>query len=112
MTLPPGCPGVPSGPADRVRAPGQQLRPGQVAKHDREATSIENELDRLNGNDGDVRPGEGRKFGSLTLVLERNNPRFPWEPSTTMLTYRLTGTTGAFVVQPGRTSPCSSPTRS
>ena len=28
-------------------------------------------------------------------MLEGNNPRFPWEPSTTMLTYRLTGTTGA-----------------
>ena len=24
------------------------------------------------------------------LVLEGNIPRFPWEPSTTMLTYRLT----------------------
>ncbi len=23
------------------------------------------------------------------LVLNGNNPRFPWEPSTTMLTYRL-----------------------
>jgi hypothetical protein len=29
------------------------------------------------------------------LVLEGNNPRFPWEPSTTMLTYRLEGTTEA-----------------
>ena len=28
-------------------------------------------------------------------MLEGNNPRFPWEPSTTMLTNRLTGTTGA-----------------
>ena len=27
------------------------------------------------------------------LVLDGNNPRFPWEPSTTMLTYRLNGTT-------------------
>ncbi len=27
------------------------------------------------------------------LVLDGNNPRFPWEPSTTMLTYRLEGTT-------------------
>ena len=33
--------------------------------------------------------------GSLTLVLNGNNPRFPWKPSTTMLTYRLTGTTQA-----------------
>jgi hypothetical protein len=29
------------------------------------------------------------------LVLEGNIPRFPWEPSTTMLTYRLDGTTEA-----------------
>ncbi len=29
------------------------------------------------------------------LVLDGNNPRFPWEPSTTMLTYRLGGTTEA-----------------
>jgi len=29
------------------------------------------------------------------LVLDGNIPRFPWEPSTTMLTYRLGGTTGA-----------------
>ena len=27
------------------------------------------------------------------LVLDGNIPRFPWEPSTTMLTYRLAGTT-------------------
>jgi len=27
------------------------------------------------------------------LVLVGNNPRFPWEPSSAMLTYRLTGTT-------------------
>ena len=26
---------------------------------------------------------------SLMLVLDGNIPRFPWEPSTTMLTYRL-----------------------
>ena len=38
-------------------------------------------------------PGRAEKIGSLTLVLEGNNPRFPWEPSATMLTYRLTGTT-------------------
>jgi len=29
------------------------------------------------------------------LVLEGNIPRFPWEPSTTMLTYRLNSTTEA-----------------
>jgi len=37
---------------------------------------------------------EGRRR-RLTLVLEGNNPRFPWCPSTTMLTTRLKGTTGA-----------------
>jgi hypothetical protein len=31
------------------------------------------------------------------LVLDGNTPRFPWEPSTTMLTYRLVGTTEASV---------------
>src|SRR3954468_7740868 len=40
-----------------------------------------------------VRPGEGRKIESLTLVLEGNTPRFPGAPSATMLTYRLAGTT-------------------
>ena len=29
------------------------------------------------------------------LVLKGNIPRFPWEPPTTMLTYRLEGTTEA-----------------
>jgi hypothetical protein len=38
-------------------------------------------------------PGRARKNRSLTLVLQGNNPRFPWKPPTTMLTYRLTGTT-------------------
>ena len=32
-------------------------------------------------------------FWSLTLVRYGNNPRFPWKPSTIMLTHRLTGTT-------------------
>jgi hypothetical protein len=42
----------------------------------------------------DVRRGEGReKIESLTLGLEGTNPRIPWKPSTTMLTYRLSGTT-------------------
>jgi hypothetical protein len=36
--------------------------------------------------------GQG-KFESLTLGLDGTNPRFPWKPSVTMLTYRLTGTT-------------------
>jgi hypothetical protein len=31
------------------------------------------------------------------LVLDGNIPRFPWEPSTTMLNYRLGGTTEASV---------------
>ena len=48
-------------------------------------------------------PGRARKIRSLTLVLEGNNPRFSWEPSATMLTYRLAGTTEAIGVQPGRT---------
>ena len=38
-------------------------------------------------------PGRAGKFRSLTLVLKGNSPRFPWKPSTTMLTYKLTGTT-------------------
>ena len=38
-------------------------------------------------------PGRAGKIRSLRLVLKGNSPRFPWEPSTTMLTYRLTGTT-------------------
>ena len=29
------------------------------------------------------------------LVLKGNNPRFPWETSFAMLSYRLTGTTGS-----------------
>src|SRR5664280_2046165 len=38
-------------------------------------------------------PRRAGRIRSLRLVLNGNNPRFPWEPSTTMLTYRLTGTT-------------------
>ncbi len=37
--------------------------------------------------------GRAGRFESLTLGLAGTNPRFPWKPSTTMLTYRLTGTT-------------------
>ena len=37
--------------------------------------------------------GRTGKYRSLTLGLEGTNPRFPWKPSTTMLTYRLNGTT-------------------
>ena len=32
--------------------------------------------------------GRAGRFGSLTLGLEGTNPRFPWAPSTTMLTYK------------------------
>jgi hypothetical protein len=32
---------------------------------------------------------------SLTLGLNGTNPRFPWQPSATMLTYRLNSTTEA-----------------
>lgn len=39
--------------------------------------------------------GRAGKFKNLTLGLEGTNPRFPWKPSATMLTYRLTGTTEA-----------------
>ena len=39
--------------------------------------------------------GRAGKFKNLTLGLENTNPRFPWKPSATMLTYRLTGTTEA-----------------
>jgi hypothetical protein len=34
-------------------------------------------------------PGRAGKFESLVLVLNGNIPRFPWEPSNTMLTHRL-----------------------
>ncbi|HWX98350.1 MAG TPA: hypothetical protein VNY55_00280, partial [Mycobacterium sp.] len=37
--------------------------------------------------------GRAGKFKNLTLGLDGTNPRFPWKPSITMLTYRLTGTT-------------------
>ena len=36
-----------------------------------------------------VRRGEGREIQNLTLGLEGTNPRFPWKPSATMLSYRL-----------------------
>jgi hypothetical protein len=39
--------------------------------------------------------GRTGKNESLTHGLKDTNPRFPWKPSTTMLTYRLTGTTEA-----------------
>ena len=39
--------------------------------------------------------GRAGRFKSLTLGFDGTNPRFPWKPSATMLTYRLTGTTEA-----------------
>ena len=39
--------------------------------------------------------GRAGRFESLTLGLYGTNPRFPWKPSTAMLTYRLIGTTQA-----------------
>ena len=64
--------------------------------------------------------GEGRNINSLTLVLDGNNPRFPWKLSTTMLTYRLTGTTDqtlsdrgerrAFLIRRSRPCPERAPT--
>ena len=41
------------------------------------------------------------------LVLKGNNPRFSWEPSTTMLTYRLNGTTEASVSDRDRRGNCA-----
>ncbi len=46
-------------------------------------------------------PGRAGKIRSLMLVLDGNIPRFPWEPSTTMLTNRLSGTTEGIGVLPG-----------
>ena len=44
------------------------------------------------------------------LVLDGNIPRFPWEPSTTMLTYRLAGTTEASVSNRSRPHHSANPT--
>ena len=41
------------------------------------------------------------------LVLDGNIPRFPWEPSTTMLTYRLQGTTEATASNRNRHPVCT-----
>jgi len=40
-------------------------------------------------------------------VLEGNSPRFPWEPSTTMLNYRLIGTTEESVSYRNEPSNCA-----
>ncbi|MDA8185022.1 MAG: hypothetical protein ACYCUF_08280 [Acidimicrobiales bacterium] len=45
------------------------------------------------------------------LVLDGNIPRFPWEPSTTMLTYRLAGTTEVSVSYRGGRNHSAYPTR-
>src|SRR6476619_7270254 len=57
-----------------------------------------------------VRRGEGRESRKSDARARSTNPRFPWKPSATMLTYRLTGTK----VGPGSTTtnrpiiaPCS-----
>jgi hypothetical protein len=55
-------------------------------------------------------PGRAKKIQKSDARAQGNNPRFPWQPSTTMLTHRLTGTTEAFGVLPERTTPSSSPT--
>ena len=64
-------------------------------------------------NEHSVRRGEGReKIESLTLGLVGTNPRFPWKPSATMLTYRLSGTTEATGVdhdEPHQYPPTSPP---
>ena len=39
-----------------------------------------------------VRRGEGRESRKSDARAQGTNPRFPWKPSATMLTYRLTGT--------------------
>jgi hypothetical protein len=39
------------------------------------------------------------------LVLDGNNPRFPWEPSTTMMANRIEGNYRGFGVRPERTQP-------
>src|SRR5664279_5747288 len=56
-------------------------------------------------------PGRAGKIRSLRLVLNGNNPRFPWEPSTTMLTYRLTGTTDESVSNRDEPNHCAHPLR-
>src|SRR5664280_1701678 len=56
-------------------------------------------------------PGRAGIIRSLTLVLEGNSPRFPWEPSTTMLTYRLTGTTDESVSNRDEPNHCAHPLR-
>ncbi len=54
------------------------------------STLLTSRLDRLG-----VRHGEDRDDQKSDARAQGNNPRFPWKPSTTMLTYRLTGTTEA-----------------
>jgi|SRR5664280_3872711 len=56
-------------------------------------------------------PRRAGRIRSLRLVLNGNNPRFPWEPSTTMLTYRLTGTTDESVSNRDEPNHCAHPLR-
>ena len=50
--------------------------------------------------------GRAEKFQSLTLGLDGTNPRFPWKPSVTMLTYRLIGTTEHFGINHDEPDQC------
>ena len=50
-------------------------------------------------------PGRARKIQKSDARAQGNNPRFSWQPSATMLTYRLTGTTEESGVLPERTRP-------
>ena len=54
--------------------------------------------------------GRAGRYESLTLGLDGTNPRFPWKPSTTMLTYRLIGTTENVGVDRGEPSQSRSTT--
>jgi hypothetical protein len=54
--------------------------------------------------------GRAGRNKSLTLGLDGTNPRFPWKPSTTMLTYRLNGTTEDVGVDRGEPSQCPTAT--
>jgi hypothetical protein len=53
--------------------------------------------------------GRAGKFKNLTLGLDGTNSRFPWKPSATVLTYRLTGTTEANGVNQDEPHRCSPP---
>jgi len=48
----------------------------------------------------------GQGNSNLTLGLDGTNPRFPWKPSTAMLTNRLTDTTEAIGVDHDEPNQC------